>query len=219
MKKLIAVAALLTLSIPAAASNVVTFKLLGNQTLTTVTGTGSDRDGTAGAGFALEAMRQISPRFSIGAELAYLTRGELESDKLLAGAKTTVSGKTIAGLALLRYDALKGSVKPYVVAGLGLASSSLKAVAQPAAGFAWAGGGREARTFVDSSAVAAAIALRGGIDVNVGERMVLGAEAGYLYLSSSERPLTAAGIATTGVGVISGPQSAVTFGGRIGYRF
>lgn len=219
MKTIITAALLAVLSMPAAASDVVTFKLLGNQTLTTVTGTGSDRDGAIGAGFAAEYMHELGKRFSIGAELAYLNRGELASDALLANARTTVSGKTIAGLALLRYDVLEGKVKPYVAAGLGLASSSLKAVAQPAAGFVWAGGGREPRTFVDSSAVAGAVALRGGVDVNMGERFVLGAEVGYLYLTSSERPLTAAGIAATGVGVVSGDQSAVTFGGRIGYRF
>lgn len=220
MKKAITAALLLALSMPAAASNVVTLKLLGNNTLTNITGTGSDRDGELGPGFAVEYTHELGRHFAIGAELAHLTRSELASDKLLAGTRATVSGKTVSGLALLRYTLLpEAKVKPYLAAGLGLASSSLKASATPAPGFAWAGGGTESRTLVDSAAVAGAIALRAGADVNVGERLVLGAELGYLYLTSSERPLTADGIRTTGVGVISGDQAAVTFGGRIGYRF
>lgn len=222
MKKLLTLAFLL-MAAPSFAdsNNRVAFKLFGVQPNTKIAAQGSDYDGSMGPGFGLEYLRRVNEYVSVGGEFDSLMRSELQSNTLLTGVDSKVSGSLKTALVMARLDITPDNkvIRPYVSGGIGLGIASLRGEGTPRPGFQWNNGGNDTRVLIDDSKTAFAFTVRAGADVLIGEHLTLGGELGLVRTASVTHGLTSQGQGVLGPATISGSESNIIFGGAVGYRF
>ena len=186
----------------------------------TAAGGGTDDNGNAGFLIGSQYLYRVAPHLGAGASFEYFNRGGLRSQGLLPDSETSVSGNSALLLGNLKFSLIDhGSVRPYMLGGIGANYTSTVIDARPDVGFGWSDSAtNETRTLVDSSRWGLASTLRFGVDFSLSDPTVLGLELGWTHLSNGSYPATSAG-KDLGLGSVSGNQNVLTFGLRWGWRF
>jgi hypothetical protein len=143
--------------------------------------------GDTGFAAGLRYLRNITPEIALGADATFLVPSKHESTSLISRGITTTEfdTKTFLFLSRLRFNA--GDVKPYVLTGIGIHSTSVKIQTQPQRGLVWADTGTtEARTLTKGSDTGVALSLQGGSDYRVNDRYSIGAFVAWHYMPNVE---------------------------------
>ena len=108
---------------------------------------------------------------------------------------------------------------PYLLAGAGAHSTSLKVVSTPFFGYGWSDSGTtETRTLVDSRKLGGAAKAQVGLDVSLGDSATLGGYAALHLAGSTTYAPTRSGTAV-GLTGLKGGYTAVSYGLNAGARF
>lgn len=175
--------------------------------------------GKGGGSFGFRYLRALDEKIALGFEVDVLNPGEAESSSLVTSALSTVKVQSNQFLAIGRARFGRERIHPFMIAGVGLHSTSLQIDVRPQAGFVWADTGtREARTAVADRKTGAALSLQGGVDFDVTPSFVLGAGLGWHYASEVVYDATPGGKAGGLLG-IKGALNGVSVGLNAALRF
>lgn len=185
----------------------------------TALGGGRDRVGTVGGEFDLEAVYMKTRSFGYGIEAAYMAPGQMKSTALVGGANTTINTSSFIFEGLVRWVLSPDAPgHAYLVAGLGLGSTSMQINSTPAPGNVWlVTGTNETRTIINGTSTGLATSFRAGFELPVNSSLMLGAETGF-FLSSYRYTATSIG-QFMGLGGLSGTAAYWTVSGRAVWRF
>src|SRR6185312_410625 len=181
---------------------------------------GSDSLGTSGLAVGGRYLRETTVTgLQVGGEIMSLNPGSAASDTLITNTNSTVQVKSLAFMADAKLAKTDGTVRPWVLVGLGFHSTNMDIESAPKAGFVWTDTGtRETRTVVDSTKTGVAATLQGGLDFPVNDQFLIGAGIAWYALGSTTYDATpvARQFGLTG---ISGGISDVAFLVSANYRF
>ena len=157
---------------------------------------------------------------AFGVEMNYTKRGDKDSQVLIPGSATNISGNSLTALGLARVSfRVDKKARPYLLGGFGMHKSKVAIKVTPNLGYTWANTGtREQRTFVEGSKSGLAGALRGGMEFDMGESGFIGFEGGWTIISEATYDATAAG-QTAGLAGVKGGITNFDLFGRIGFKF
>lgn len=184
------------------------------------TGGGTGDNGDTGFVLGTQYHYFTSPRLGVGMNLEYVNRSRNSSQSLLPSANTDVHGSSLLLLGTLRYSlSTRGTVRPYLLAGLGTNRTSTIAEATPNAGFAWSDTStNETRTLVDDSRWGLATTARFGLDFMLADPASFSLEFGWTGISNSDYTATVAG-KDLGLEKVKGDLDLLTVAARWGWRF
>ena len=132
------------------------------------------------------------PCLAVGADVASSLNGDARSERMLLGYDTTARLKALTGLVIARLSFPRGTVRPYLFAGLGAHHSTQELSAQPLLGQTWPDGGTESRILIDEHRTSAAIGYGIGLDIFPKEAFFIGVEARGTWLAGLHTKDTAA---------------------------
>ena len=188
-----------------------------------LTDVGGGKAQAGGPGFAggFQYLYNVSPTFGIGADFNYLHTGEEQSSTLVPFGDSTVNLNSTIFLAVARVN-LKttGTVIPFVFWGMGINSTTLQINTTPSPGFYWFNTGtREERALINDSESGVAVALGGGVDYYISDRVFFGLEGRFDYLGNADYSSTPSTEFFTGLSGVKGTFDLFNVMGRVGYRF
>lgn len=185
-------------------------------------GGGTASNGDLGPMIGVRYLHSITSRFALGADLDYLHRSATDSPGLLPLADASVMGDNLLFMGLARWHVIDhGSVRPYLLGGLGVSRSWTRIDARPIPGFTWTDTNTdEARRLVDDGAWAFASTARLGLDFDwdFAEPAVFSLEGGWTGLQSKRSAATRAG-QDLGVTSVSGRLNLFTLAARWSWRW
>jgi len=185
----------------------------------TSTGGGTATNGGAGFHLTTQYLHSLTSRWSAGMNVEFMNRGS-ETQSLLPNSTTEVSGNSLLMLAAVKYALTdRGSVRPYVMGGVGPHYTSTVVDATPNAEYMWDDSDSwETRTLVDQRHWGIATTARLGLDFLVSPESTLGLELGWTRMMTDDYAATSAG-RDLGLESVTGNQNALTFAVRWGWRF
>lgn len=160
-------------------------------------GGGSASHGDLGPLIGLRYLRSLSPVLAAGVDFEYFHRGGTDSRGLLPRADASVFGDNVVFMGVGRWHLVgRGSVRPYLLGGLGVSRSWTRIDAAPVPGFAWTDTNTdETRRLVDDGVWALAGTARAGVDFDweFADPAVFSLEAGWTGLETKRYAATASG--------------------------
>lgn len=187
-------------------------------TPTQIMGNESDRAAKPGPFAGLRYLRNLDSMLALGFQLDAAQPRANDSLRLIANGVTRT--KLLVGelLIISRVRFLEKRIRPYLLLGLGVHSTTLQIDSKPLTGFAWSDTGTsESRTLVKSRKLGGVVALESGVDYHISDSLTAGAYAGYHYATKATYKATAAGTASglTGVkGAFGGVIAGISITGR-----
>ncbi len=219
MKRLFAL--LFVLAAPAAAMTNQIDVYFGRATPRSDAGVGqtNDRVGSRGTDWKVEALHKTGPRSYLGIGFGRFRSNQNTSTTFISNSTSLLSSKISSTFLLGRVDLLAApSYSIYGIAGIGLVRNSLHIAASPST--TWTDTGTsEVRTIVEDAASALGYAGGLGIDVNLTDRIVLGAEARYQGSQKKDFSLTSEGSSLSGASSIHTDISILFMGFKIGLKY
>lgn len=183
-------------------------------------GGGSDDNGDSGGLFGFQYLYSFRPRWGLGLNMEFMNRSGADSSQLLPAADAEVSGNSFVIMPVIRYTLVKtGSVRPYLMAGIGANRTSTVIDAQPTIGFAWSDTSTdEPRRLINDRTWGLASTARFGIDFNAAGPNIFSLELGWTRFDNPKAEASFAG-RDLGVNGVTGDLDVLTIGGRIGWKF
>jgi len=178
-----------------------------------------DKVGDGGGLLGFRYLRDLDDHVAIGVELNRLDAGSHDSTTLIAHGDSRASLKTTEALAVARVRFGGGKLRPYVLGGLGLHTTTFHLESTPAAGFTWADTGtKETRVLFDDNQAGTALALEGGLDWRFSSALAAAVFASLHYQGRAEYRPTGAG-ANGGFTPMRGDFGGVGLGATFSARF
>lgn len=185
-------------------------------------GGGSASNGDVGPLIGMRFLRSVTNRFAAGLDIDYFHRGATDSPGLLPLANAEVSGDNLLFMGIARWHLVNsGSVRPYLLGGVGTSRTTTRVDAAPIPGFTWTDTNTdETRRLIDDSGWALATTARFGVDFDweFADPSVFSVEAGWTALSSRRFAATKSG-RDLGLDSVSGPLHAFMLSARWSWRW
>ncbi|MBI3549868.1 MAG: outer membrane beta-barrel protein [Elusimicrobia bacterium] len=180
---------------------------------------GQDRLGGPGVALGARYCRRAGPIFDVGLEITAAGSSEHSSDMLVGNAVTKSKVGSLFVLLEGKIARQKGTLRPWVLAGFGIHSTTLKMDVTPNAGYSWTNTlTRETRTIIDSTKSAGALTLQAGVDAALSEHAMLGLAFAWYLAGKATYSVTPDGRAS-GFADASGPISYAGLQFNLGWRF
>lgn len=182
---------------------------------------GSDDLASKGISVGARIMADISPIFSVGPEIQFLTPTKHESVSLVPNANTSSSFESMLLLGSIRIKRPEGAVRPFGIAGTGFHTTRMQIESTPRSGFVWSDTGtRETRKAIDSKSTSMAASLQAGLDFQINDSLQAGVSLAWYYLGYTLYDSTpAAQSLVPGFVGVDGPISATSLAANINFRF
>jgi outer membrane protein W len=183
-------------------------------------GGGSSSNGNTGIILGAQYHYFLSSKWAAGLDLEFMNRSPNSTQNLLPASNTDVWGNTTLMLATMRYSLTdRGTVRPYVLAGLGTNRTSTMVEATPNDGFGWSDTlTNETRTLVDDSRWGFAHTARVGLDFVFQDPSMFTLEFGWTGISNGDYTATPAG-KDVGINNVTGKLNVLNIAARWGWRF
>ena len=179
---------MLLFSAPALAStNQLDFMWGRGTPLNSIQAQGSaERDGLRGTFWTFDALHKVSDRFYFGVGIGHFTSADNNSSTFVANSESTLDSRKTSSLLLGRMDLIPGGRwVPYLIAGAGWVKNSLTVSSDQG-------------TLVDDSKSTLGYVGGFGMDLILGDRLLLGLEARYEGSLAQTYAMTPVGIAASG---------------------
>ncbi len=144
---------------------------------------GKERVADGGGIGAFRYLLNLDKNAAIGVDAVGLDAGHHDSQTLMTGFNTRTALKHSELLALLRGRFGQGRLRPYVLGGLGIHTTTFQLNAAPNNGSTWSGGGTESRSLMDDKKSGLATEVELGLDYLFTNHLTAGAFFG-LHLQS-----------------------------------
>ncbi len=185
------------------------------------TGGSSVSNGAGGALIGLQYLHRFGPHIQAGLDVNYFDRSSLTTEDLVPFARSDISGDTFMPLAVVKFSGGSESsfARPYVLAGVGPAYSTLTIDTRPLFGYSWNDTDTdESRRLVDGAKWGVGSRLALGVDFHPGAPFVSGLEIGWLGASTKNFAGTTNG-QLVGLNKATGSLGELSLAFHWGWRF
>jgi len=146
----------------------------------------AERDGLRGSFWAFDAMHHISNQLYLGVGIGHFTSADNNSATFIPNANSIIDSRKTSSLLLGRMDLIPGGRwVPYAIAGAGWVKNSLTVTSDQG-------------TLVDDSKSTLGYAGGLGLDLILGDRLLIGIEARYEGSLAQTFGMTPTGVAASG---------------------
>jgi hypothetical protein len=181
-------------------------------------GGGNALNGDVGGVVGLQYLHQFGRRLDLGAEFEYADRSDNQTFGLFPSGAADISGDSLIFMGEGRWNLREhGTVRPYLLGGLGAHRTTETIDARPYPGTYWANTPTfETRQLIDDDVWGFASCLRFGLDFPFDDRAGVGVELSWLRLAGGTYHATAQGQAL-GLTGVSGAVDIISLAARFSF--